>query len=180
MTLANMSAVHRRLDSLQRRRKMRVLSVGFGLLFSTAIVAAQAPAAKPAAPNAPAAAGSTIRNQPVIGTLAQVMRGILFPNSNLVFDVQQNDPAAPKKKAAEGGRRRVVRLRQRVYRLAGRGERRRGARRGHGPHHEARTEVRERQARAAAERRLPEVRARVSATRRRRAWRPRRRRTRKR
>jgi hypothetical protein len=31
------------------------------------------------------------------GTLAQVMRGIYFPNANLIFDVQQNDPAAPRK-----------------------------------------------------------------------------------
>jgi hypothetical protein len=29
------------------------------------------------------------------GTLAQVMRGIYFPNANLIFDVQQRDPAAP-------------------------------------------------------------------------------------
>ena len=36
------------------------------------------------------------------GTLAQVMRGIYFPNSNLIFDVQQNDPAAPKKTPAAG------------------------------------------------------------------------------
>ena len=32
------------------------------------------------------------------GTLAQVMRDIYFPNANLNFDVQQNDPGAPKKK----------------------------------------------------------------------------------
>ena len=28
-------------------------------------------------------------------TLAQVMRGIPFPNSNIIFDTQQNDPGAP-------------------------------------------------------------------------------------
>jgi hypothetical protein len=38
-----------------------------------------------------------------MGTLAQVMRGILFPNSNILFDVQSTDPAAPKKEAAAGG-----------------------------------------------------------------------------
>ncbi|HEY2152645.1 MAG TPA: cytochrome c [Vicinamibacterales bacterium] len=32
------------------------------------------------------------------GTLAQIMRGIYFPDSNLIFDVQQNDPAQPKKR----------------------------------------------------------------------------------
>ncbi len=31
------------------------------------------------------------------GTLAQVMRGIYFPNANLLFDVQQKDPGAPPK-----------------------------------------------------------------------------------
>jgi hypothetical protein len=37
------------------------------------------------------------------GELAQLMRGILFPNSNLIFDAQSNDPGAPKKEAAGGG-----------------------------------------------------------------------------
>src|SRR5438445_13486207 len=71
---------------------MRTLCVGFILAMSMA-VAAQAPASKPAArpPTMPT------------GTLAQVMRGIYFPNANLIFDVQQNDPAAPKKKAETGG-----------------------------------------------------------------------------
>ena len=32
------------------------------------------------------------------GTLAQVMRGIPFPNSNIIFDTQTNDPGAPPKK----------------------------------------------------------------------------------
>jgi hypothetical protein len=31
----------------------------------------------------------------VQGTLNQVMRGILFPNSNIVFDAQDRNPAAP-------------------------------------------------------------------------------------
>ena len=30
------------------------------------------------------------------------MRGILFPNSNLIFDAQSNDPGAPKKTEAGG------------------------------------------------------------------------------
>jgi hypothetical protein len=57
----------------------------------TAVVAAQPPpkpvTARPAATPA--------------GTLAQVMRGIYFPNSNLIFDVQQHDPAAPKPKTGD-------------------------------------------------------------------------------
>jgi hypothetical protein len=82
---------------------MRVLSVGFGVLLSTAVAVAQAPPPKPAPAKAAAAPTGNFRNQPPIGTLAQVMRGILFPNSNLIFDVQQNDPGVPKKKAEGGG-----------------------------------------------------------------------------
>ena len=56
---------------------MRVLSVVLALLFLAAVATAQAPSAQP------------------VGTLAQVMRGILFPNSNVLFDVQTQDPGAP-------------------------------------------------------------------------------------
>jgi hypothetical protein len=49
-------------------------------------------------PAAPAAAASA-----PTGELAQLMRGILFPNSNLIFDAQSNDPGAPKKEGASGG-----------------------------------------------------------------------------
>ncbi|MQA28419.1 MAG: hypothetical protein GEU82_01075, partial [Luteitalea sp.] len=52
---------------------------------------AQAQAARPAAAAEPT------------GDLAQLMRGILFPNSNLIFDAQSNDPGAPKKPEAGGG-----------------------------------------------------------------------------
>ena len=73
---------------------MRRLAAGFTLACLTAIAAAaQAPAVKPAAPRpAPKTAG----------TLAQLMRGIYFPNANLIFDVQQSDPAAPKKNNDSG------------------------------------------------------------------------------
>src|SRR5207249_1442253 len=67
--------------------KMRVLSVLFALLFLTAAATAQAPSVPPAP----------------IGNLAQVMRGILFPNANILFDVQSNDPGAPKKKEESAG-----------------------------------------------------------------------------
>jgi hypothetical protein len=30
------------------------------------------------------------------------MRGVYFPNANLIFDVQQNDPGAPTKKSDSG------------------------------------------------------------------------------
>ena len=38
-----------------------------------------------------------------MGNLAQVMRGILFPNSNILFDVQSVDPAAPPVVSSGGG-----------------------------------------------------------------------------
>ena len=53
---------------------------------------APAPAEAPAASAAPA--------QRVQGTLNQVMRGILFPNSNIIFDTQDKDPGAPVDPAA--------------------------------------------------------------------------------
>jgi cytochrome c556 len=58
---------------------MRVVSVMVALLMFTAVSTAQAPAPKPES------------------NLGQLMRGILFPNSNIIFDAQNNDPAAPKK-----------------------------------------------------------------------------------
>src|SRR5262249_33251436 len=81
-----------------------------GLVVSqTASPRAQAAQAKPSAPApqtakpspAPAAPRAGAAN--VTGDLAQVMRGILFPNSNLIFDAQQNDPGAPPKQSAEAG-----------------------------------------------------------------------------
>ena len=45
---------------------------------------ARAPEPAPAAPQAE-----------VKGSLNQVMRGILFPNSNIIFDAQDKDPGAP-------------------------------------------------------------------------------------
>jgi len=56
-----------------------------------AVVQAQAPAApKPAAPK-PAAAAPAAARYRTHGNLNQVMRGILFPNSNVVFAAQSED-----------------------------------------------------------------------------------------
>ena len=63
------------------------LSVGCG----------QTPSPDPAAAPVP-----TTVMQPY-GTLAEVMRGIPFPHSNIIFDTQQQDPAAPKKPSEGGG-----------------------------------------------------------------------------
>lgn len=51
----------------------------------------QPPAAEPAAPA-----------MKPYGTLAQMMRGIPFPNSNIIFDTQTTDPAAAQKPAEPG------------------------------------------------------------------------------
>ena len=56
-----------------------------------AVVQAQAPAApKPAAPK-PAAAAPAAARYRTHGNLNQVMRGVLFPNSNVVFAAQSED-----------------------------------------------------------------------------------------
>jgi hypothetical protein len=64
---------------------MRVLTVLSLLVF---VAACSSPT--PTTPAAPAAAEPQVK-----GTLNQVMRGILFPNSNIIFDAQDRDPGAP-------------------------------------------------------------------------------------
>ena len=53
--------------------------------------------AQPPAPAAPAASAPK-----PYGTLAQMMRGIPFPNSNIIFDTQSTDPAAAQKPPEAG------------------------------------------------------------------------------
>lgn len=48
---------------------------------------------RPAASTQAAATGPV---RPPVGNLAQLMRGVFFPNSNLIFAVQQQDPGAAK------------------------------------------------------------------------------------
>jgi len=47
----------------------------------------------PAAGSPPSASGGRV--YPPLGNMAQLMRGIFFPNSNLIFTVQTHDPGAP-------------------------------------------------------------------------------------
>jgi hypothetical protein len=70
--------------------KRVVVAVFAAAVGAMAVVQAQAPAApKPAAAKpAPAAAAARYR---VHGTLNEIMRGILFPNSNVVFAAQNED-----------------------------------------------------------------------------------------
>ena len=84
---------------------MATLKLGCVVAFSVAvpaIVASQTPAPKAPAPRAPVAAAAARPAPQPLGSLAQIMRGIYFPNANLIFDVQQHDPGAPKKPAAAG------------------------------------------------------------------------------
>ncbi|MGE3706378.1 MAG: cytochrome c [Vicinamibacterales bacterium] len=78
---------------------MRVYAVAIALVMTTAAVGAQAPAKKGTA--APAA------NKPA-GTLAQMMRGIYFPNANILFDVQSVDPTTPPKEIPKDDPRATV------------------------------------------------------------------------
>jgi hypothetical protein len=76
---------------------MRMIGTVIGLALVASLVSAQAPlTVRPTTPASRPAAKPT-------GTLAQVMRGIYFPNANLIFDVQQHDPGVPKKPSAEPG-----------------------------------------------------------------------------
>jgi len=72
---------------------VRLMVSGFAMALVSAVAGAQTPATTSAPPR-PAAKPA--------GTLAQVMRGIYFPNANLIFDVQQNDPGAPKAQGRSG------------------------------------------------------------------------------
>jgi len=69
-----------------------LLSVTAGALTGEALIAQARGARGGAAPAAP-------RAQQVQGNLLQVMRGILFPNSNVLFASQSVDPATVKKDA---------------------------------------------------------------------------------
>ena len=68
---------------------MRVARLFLAVLFVTSVAACEQ--AKPA----PAAAPAAPAPQPY-GSLAEVMRAIPFPNSNIIFDTQTSDPGAPK------------------------------------------------------------------------------------
>jgi hypothetical protein len=66
---------------------------------ATIVVAGCAAPTPPPAETATAPAGPTPQ---AYANLAQVMRGIPFPASNLIFDTQSNDPAAAKEAGGAG------------------------------------------------------------------------------
>ena len=78
-----------------------------------------------------APASSPTRPPEAYGTLAQVMRGIPFPNSNIIFDTQTKDPRRRRRYRQEqhrGGRRGNRGVFQRLSRMAAGGKQRnRGA-----------------------------------------------------
>ena len=70
------------------------------LAISAALVAACAPSTSPPAASTPPNPSAAARPQSQVqGDLRQVMRGILFPNSNVVFLAQGTDPASVPKDA---------------------------------------------------------------------------------
>jgi hypothetical protein len=79
---------------------MKIRTVTFAVLvcIGVAVLCAEAESAMAQAPaRGRGAAPAAARAQQVHGNLLQVMRGILFPNSNVVFSAQTVDPASVKK-----------------------------------------------------------------------------------
>lgn len=81
----------------------KALCVALGMAMAAALAAgpivmaqAPAPAPKPAAAGRAAAAPQTAARYRVHGNLNQVMRGVLFPNSNVVFAAQNDEFAGIK------------------------------------------------------------------------------------
>ena len=72
------------------------LSADEALLKQIALGGGQtSPAKQPATPATPPTGTPQAPSFPPAGNLNQVMRGILFPSSNLIFNVQTHDPGAP-------------------------------------------------------------------------------------
>ena len=72
---------------------MRARHVAFLWVLAFSVVVAACTATCRRHPRLPAATAAA--PQQLVGTLNQVMRGILFPNSNIIFDSQDRDPGAP-------------------------------------------------------------------------------------
>jgi hypothetical protein len=75
-------------------------AVALAVLLCAACGGGQQPSSAPAGTAAPAAVSGPAP-QPY-GSLAQVMRSIPFPNSNIIFDTQTNDPGAQKRPEGAG------------------------------------------------------------------------------
>src|SRR5262252_4264026 len=77
----------------------RTLLAAAALVAGVATLAACAPPAPPPTAATPAQGAPSRPQSQVEGDLRQVMRGILFPNSNVVFLAQGTDPASVPKDA---------------------------------------------------------------------------------
>ena len=89
--------------------------VVLGILFSAGALSISAAALQAPAgggqPAKPASRGPAAAPADAPATVLQVMRGILYPSSNVVFSAQADDPAAVKKARApvpDGKRRRTA------------------------------------------------------------------------
>jgi len=86
------------------------LLIAGSFAIATAALIAQAPASGGQTPK-PASRGPAAAPADAPATVLQVMRGILYPSSNVVFSAQADDPAAVKKARApvpDGKRRRTA------------------------------------------------------------------------
>jgi hypothetical protein len=83
--------------------RVRVFSVTVATLLISGACASE-PGEQAPAGQAPAGAGSAPAAQTarVEAPLDRVMQGILFPSSNIIFDAQNNDPAAKKEEGQFG------------------------------------------------------------------------------
>jgi hypothetical protein len=79
---------------------MRFRSLMIALFGFTMVSCGGGPADSAAPATSATPAASTAR---IEGNLAQVMRGILFPNSNIIFDAQSTDPEAKKTESGPYG-----------------------------------------------------------------------------
>lgn len=82
---------------MRQMRKISVMAAAAFVAATAALAVAQAQTApKPAPPASQGRGAAAPARYRVHGDLNQVMRGILFPNSNVLFAAQGDDPAAVK------------------------------------------------------------------------------------
>ena len=67
--------------------------IGIALLSLTILGVCQAQSQAPGGSKAPKASAAAAMKPEVVADLRQLMRGILFPNSNVIFFAQEGDPA---------------------------------------------------------------------------------------
>jgi len=83
---------------------MRVLNVMFALVCLAAVGCGGGTTTTETTTSETGASPATAPAAKAYANLAQMMRTVPFPNSNIIFDTQSNDPAAPKKpEGAPGG-----------------------------------------------------------------------------